>query len=205
MGIVTQFFTFVIDFFHIGFAAGSKDDLSSDLSQPGKTLFTHPFGQHSHRGTIQQSGVKGSATAVIPGGWPHRFLGFWIEGTAYQKRQQTTVCCSNFVRPGREILTHQAYNPGSHSTDLRRYFKIVRRSKQPRFHVVLPCDSEQIERIQIPQSNLFDPVLQFQRDIVGVHLLRYRRQYDAMRFASGSIFPDDVHVFMRDEFWHFIS
>ncbi len=59
---------FVVDFLHVGFAAGCSDVLSPVSTDLGESLFTHLFWKYHERTESQARTDPGAADSVVAGG-----------------------------------------------------------------------------------------------------------------------------------------
>ena len=161
-------------------AARRLDDLAGHALEPLEALPAHPLGEDGDRLAGQQVGVVGAAAAVVAGRRPHGLLGRRIELTGDQTGNQAAEGGADLVGAGREPLAHEHQDPGIDAGELRRELEVVDPAVLAAVGhgLVVPGDPEQVERIEIPQTDILELCLHLVRDQVRVAHLGEGRNPD---------------------------
>ena len=163
----------VVDLLDVGFAARGGDDLGADLLQPVEALAAHPLGQDGHGGAAHEIGIEGAAAAVVAGRRPDRLVEGRVELAADQARHQAAVGGADLVGAGGEPLADEQHDARLDPGQGRRQLQEIDAAEEAALlpGLVLPGDAEQVERVQVPEADLAQLVLDLAGDQLRVALL----------------------------------
>ena len=186
-----QFVALVEDLLDVGLRPRGLDDLPRHRLQPLEAFPAHSLREDGHRLAAQQVGVVGAAPAVVTGGRPHRLLGGRVELAGDETRDQATEGGSHLVRTGGEPLADQGDDPGLDPGQLGRPFDVVDRSEAAPAddRLVVPGDPVQVERVEVPQTDVHEPCPDVGGDQARVpHLGQGRDAHPALPGVGGHRF-----------------
>ncbi len=169
----------------VALGAGGLDDLARHLGQPREPLLAHPFRQNGDRFTGQQIGVISAAATVVAGGGPDRLLRGRVELASDQSRHETAKRRTDFVGSGREPFANQDDDARLGAGQFRRELQVVDATilATAGRWLIVPGNAKQIQRVQIPQTDIIQLVGDALRHQFRLALLLKRRD-DDVTFAG---------------------
>ena len=142
----------VENFLNVALAAGRREDLIRDVREPVKALLAHVLGQDRDRLTTEQLRVECASAAVVTGRRPYRPVVVRVKLTGDETGNETAVRSADLVTSGREPFADDDEDTRVNTAQLARDLDIVHISVAGSFkcRLILPCDAEQIQRVDIP-------------------------------------------------------
>ena len=170
-GIGAELPSLVEDLLDVGLAARGGDDLTGDLAEPVETLLGHLGRQDGHAVAGQQLGVESAAAAVVTGGGPHGMMISSIELTGHQTGSQAAEGGTHLMAArGEPLACHgedAALDTGEDAGDLHIVGDGLIQAAEI-LSLVLPSDTEEVDRIHIPQAGICQLCLDLLRDQIGI-------------------------------------
>ena len=160
-GVLLELPGLVKDLLDVGLAARRGDDLPGDLAEPLKALLAHLGREDGHAVTGQQLGVEGAAAAVVAGGGPDGVMAGGVKLPGHQAGSQTAKGGAHFMASGGEPLAGHGQNAAGDPGQGGGQLHIVGHSliaAAEFLGFVLPGDAEEVQRIDVPQSHVFQLV-----------------------------------------------
>jgi len=149
----------VVDFLHVGFAARGGDHLVGHVFQPIESLGAHLLGEDGHGLAAEQPRIEGPAAAVVAGTGPDRLLGGGVELSGDQPGHQAAEGGADLVGASGKPVADQSDDTRVHPGQRRREFHPVAVVEQSGVRIVFPGDAEKVQRVDVPQSDFFQFVL----------------------------------------------
>ena len=192
-----QFMALVVDFLDVALATRGGDDLAgADLGQPGEALLAHLLRQNGDGIAAHEGAVERTAAAVVAGRRPDGLLRGRVEFAGDQARGEAAIRGADLVRSGREPFADGSddarLDPGQRRGELDVIDAAVKAAF--RLGLVMPVDAEKVGRVDVPQADLFQLVLDAGGDLARVLHLGERRQDNAPFTATLHCFGQDLLV-----------
>ena len=151
----------VEDLLHVALAAGGRNDFTRNFGQPIKTFLAH-LGRKDRDGIAgEKFGVECTAAAVVSSGGPYRFMVGRIELSRYKAGNQASERSADLMAAGREPFAGQNDDAGFDSGQCGRNFDEIDITERAAagLRLVAPGDTEKVQRIQVPEADILQLVL----------------------------------------------
>ena len=203
--LLGQLMCLIENFLDVGLGARCRNNLAGNRLQPVKALAAHALRKDSYRVTVKKLGVERAAAAVIACGRPDCLVVIRVELAGDKARRKASEGGADFVAAGREPFADHADDLRFYSRQLRRKNNVIRTVEETAalLLLILPCDSEEVQRIYIPEADAFQLFLDGIRDQIRISHLCYGRNNDVVLPCSGDIMFKSLFVNLKID--HFTS
>ncbi len=162
----------VEDLLYVRLRARRRDDFAGNVLEPVESLAAHALRQDGDRIYSEEGAVEGSASAVVACRRPYSLVVSGIELTCNEFRHEAAVGSSYLVAACREPLADHADDAALYACQFRREHDVVRSVEESAgiLLLVLPCDTEEVYRIDIPEPGVLQLFKDLFRNLFRMHL-----------------------------------
>ena len=166
--------------FYVGLAAGGSDDFAGDLGEPIKAFLAHFGGQYGYAVAGKELGVEGAAAAVVAGRGPNGLIVGSVELSGHEAGYQAAIGSADLMTAGGEPLADHDDDPGLYAGQAGGDLDEVYAAIGAALHsgLVMPGDAEQVQRIYVPQADLFEAFLYLLGNQIRILHLGEGGEYD---------------------------
>jgi hypothetical protein len=174
----------IVDFLDVAFGPGRSDDvvrIRHPRFQPAEPFLAHAGRQNRDASAPHDARDRHAATAVVPRRWPQRLVSRRIELASHDPGREARVRGQHLMRANhRKPVAERNDDGGIDSGERRRQHEVVGDARLTlSARVVVPMNSEQVERVHFVGRDAVDRHANRGRNQRRVGQLRKRRQHGA--------------------------
>ena len=194
----------VEDLLNVGLCSRCSDDLAGDVLQPVESLLAHALRKDSYGVNAKECAVERSASAVVACRRPYCLVIACVELTCYEFRNEAAVRSSYLVAACREPLADHADDLALYAGEFRRDNDVVRSVEKSAgfLLLVLPCYTEEVYRIYIPETRFSKFVEDLLRHLLRMHHLLICRQDDVLGLGALDIVLQSFFIDSKIKHFH---